>query len=518
MNYPRNTVAAAMSQRMANAVKVSDIWGGIIVNVKESPYLAKGDGVTDDTAAIQAAIDAVEDGVIVFPDTGSSYRISTIKIYRKGSETSSLSLVFQGRGLASTVGAGNVAVDIQSCKRLYIQGLILTGGDTAIKGLWDSNFKNCQLHNTAFGGTTSDVSNYFSEHYWNHFERVRFGELSFALRTDSEQHYTNQNTFISCIAEGVAITGNDTGQFQGNAWISGELRQNFTVDTACSNLVPNGLTILSTYLDQSNTEVDLYNFEISQLGISPEVNGFSLDGQKLSASGSTQQLSQYGPKSGRRIPASGVNFIKNGDLSEYMAGETIGTEPIRYNTTVEIVAGDGLSGKFFRGTGTGSFGTVGFRSVALPLPGTYTATAIFRRPSAGSYNVRFKKNSTEAYGVLGQESPIKDEWIIGSYTFKADAGDIATIEFYLVAAYSGTVIDVAYCGVSLGGHGLICLPTAEAAKNQNKVRWRSAAPTTGTWAVGDIIYNTAPTAGGKIGWVCVTADPLTWKTFGAIDS
>jgi hypothetical protein len=45
----------------------------------------------------------------------------------------------------------------------------------------------------------------------------------------------------------------------------------------------------------------------------------------------------------------------------------------------------------------------------------------------------------------------------------------------------------------------------------------TAAPTTGANVVGNIVWNTAPTAGGNIGWVCVTAGtPGTWKTFGAI--
>lgn len=45
----------------------------------------------------------------------------------------------------------------------------------------------------------------------------------------------------------------------------------------------------------------------------------------------------------------------------------------------------------------------------------------------------------------------------------------------------------------------------------------SAAPTTGTWAVGDIVYNDTPTSGGYIGWVCTAAGtPGTWKTFGLI--
>lgn len=40
-------------------------------------------------------------------------------------------------------------------------------------------------------------------------------------------------------------------------------------------------------------------------------------------------------------------------------------------------------------------------------------------------------------------------------------------------------------------------------------------PTTGTWARGDICWNTTPSAGGAVGWVCVTAGtPGTWKIFG----
>lgn len=47
----------------------------------------------------------------------------------------------------------------------------------------------------------------------------------------------------------------------------------------------------------------------------------------------------------------------------------------------------------------------------------------------------------------------------------------------------------------------------------------TAAPTTGTWALGDIVWSTAPAAGGYIGWVCTAAGtPGTWKTFGAISA
>ena len=51
----------------------------------------------------------------------------------------------------------------------------------------------------------------------------------------------------------------------------------------------------------------------------------------------------------------------------------------------------------------------------------------------------------------------------------------------------------------------------------NRVLYGTAAPTSGTYGVGDITYAVTPAAGGFIGWVCTAAGtPGTWKTFGAI--
>jgi hypothetical protein len=46
----------------------------------------------------------------------------------------------------------------------------------------------------------------------------------------------------------------------------------------------------------------------------------------------------------------------------------------------------------------------------------------------------------------------------------------------------------------------------------DRVTRAAAAPTTGTWAVGDVVWNATPSAAGAPGWVCVTAGtPGTWK-------
>ncbi len=50
----------------------------------------------------------------------------------------------------------------------------------------------------------------------------------------------------------------------------------------------------------------------------------------------------------------------------------------------------------------------------------------------------------------------------------------------------------------------------------------TAAPTSGEWAQGDIIYNREPSPGGKLGWVCTTGGvagvDAVFKPFGAIDA
>lgn len=52
-----------------------------------------------------------------------------------------------------------------------------------------------------------------------------------------------------------------------------------------------------------------------------------------------------------------------------------------------------------------------------------------------------------------------------------------------------------------------------------RARYTVSAGPVETWSLGDRVWNQTPTAGGYIGWVCVTAGtPGTWKGFGVIQS
>ena len=66
----------------------------------------------------------------------------------------------------------------------------------------------------------------------------------------------------------------------------------------------------------------------------------------------------------------------------------------------------------------------------------------------------------------------------------------------------------------------VSLSTSGAVKFQNKkFEVGSAAPVTGSYTVGDIIWNSAPSANQSIGWVCVaTGSPGQWKSFGTISN
>jgi hypothetical protein len=64
-----------------------------------------------------------------------------------------------------------------------------------------------------------------------------------------------------------------------------------------------------------------------------------------------------------------------------------------------------------------------------------------------------------------------------------------------------------------GGTGLN-LETTELGLDNKDIKYGSAAPTTGTYTAGDIVFDSSPTAGSYVGWICVTGgSPGTWKRF-----
>jgi hypothetical protein len=85
---------------------------------------------------------------------------------------------------------------------------------------------------------------------------------------------------------------------------------------------------------------------------------------------------------------------------------------------------------------------------------------------------------------------------------------------------NATVTNVTGTDVTIGWDGSITFYTNPYAQSNFKklgVEYVTAAPASGTYYKGHIVYNNAPASAGYIGWVCVTdGAPGTWKTFGLI--
>jgi len=153
-----------------------------------------------------------------------------------------------------------------------------------------------------------------------------------------------------------------------------------------------------------------------------------------------------------------------------------------------------------------------------------------------------------ACGIVAQQNTS----IIGNFIFNAGRSTSATRRQGIIAASDSIVIGNTVQSINNTSYGIRCsdnpctmrdnqlLGTFTAGKayvgfrgavstgivlNQDRIEmngplgtitiWDTTTPATGYWIQGDIVYNTAPAAGGFIGWVCVST-PSTWKTWGAI--
>lgn len=96
-----------------------------------------------------------------------------------------------------------------------------------------------------------------------------------------------------------------------------------------------------------------------------------------------------------------------------------------------------------------------------------------------------------------------------------DDGVLAsTSSAFYVAALAQLILQVNSVDIAHITSTALTMQTDKAIVGSN-----SAAPTTGTHARGEIVFNSAPSAAGKVGWVCTTAgSPGTWKPFGVIDA
>jgi hypothetical protein len=126
-------------------------------------------------------------------------------------------------------------------------------------------------------------------------------------------------------------------------------------------------------------------------------------------------------------------------------------------------------------------------------------------------NTVFADNGLMVYGIFfgsGDQatSTWRDNRVDGATSYGARLINGAAVREWRNNNFQGTTGPVLYW------------PTTGIGR-RGREEFGTAAPTAGGYLVGDVVWNTAPIAGGAMGWVCTTAGaPGTWKTFGAISA
>jgi hypothetical protein len=395
---------------------------GAPVNVKD--FGATGDGATDDTAAIQAAINYCTNlsnrkQTLYFPanNAGSVYKITA-------------PLVISGR--LNIVGDGPFST--------IIQAVGFTSGQYIL------DFNNLAADNVQFGGVQN-------------IKLTSNNSLPIGMRIKNVSYMVNKNVYLSGLLKGIYITG-----------------------TIC----------YSNFFEQITTySITDYGMQMDAFtgGGQYTFNGCTFAGNigfYLTATAATDTLAFYN-----------CNFEQCVSNDAYIAGTV-----------------NGLTFSGCRSEGLNGSQSLLIEPAATQLVSGISITGCFWATDAGnSYPVYISgAGSVKGFAITGN---------VGAYTAGlAFVGINGAGESGVIA---GNYFQDAPTAVSTPRAGIVVFNNSNSSGpltdyNGVVATGRAAsAPATGTYAVGSTIYNTAPTSGGYIGFVCTVAGtPGTWKTFGLI--
>lgn len=428
-----------------------------VLPVNPMDFGVKADGSTDDTTALQAAIDACDDGAVLLLPAGTI-------IFDQITIDNGISLVGLGRRatILKTTCTSGTAIDIKNgdtnnLKRtlsgFYLQG---NGGTEAC---------DLGISFTDSSSTTGYVT----------MEQVQVGDLAGTSSVGIAFDEVNDLAMTGCFFE-----GNGTGM-------------QLTWGTYDAGLVV-----------------------ANNCGFSGDV-GLDIDGSASTTKGFDSAVFNgsyfYGITAAERIAKTGglVTGIQHNGCHYEMSGDATADSAfvqIYDDETAAIPYTRSLSWRNMRATNLDS--------------GVCGAVFEFLNRDTPSAGPLFRSIEIDGLMLSGMDA--------GAYVLKRGTS-LATFRGCRASNLSGswpTVADFTTWtddATTVGGWTLHAFPDTGgyfdmqgALKVMGKrVTAASAAPTVGTWAVGDRVYHTAPTAGGYIGWVCTTAgSPGTWNTFGAV--
>jgi hypothetical protein len=538
-----------------------------IVSVKD--FGAVGDGVTNDTAAIQAAIDYANTNskLLVFPT--ASYAVTSLTTYSYSKIDGQNSTLIQISGTNPLINQTIETVyQFQTCNKYVISNLLLYRNTltTSTIGFYSTSpalvLSNVRAEgfDVGFKLQACQFSSFYSIKCWrcnvglyviskavggggnsNSFYDYQAVGCQVGILLSNESEFPHHSLYFrnpSTLANGVcavATFGTTNVIFDGGAnEANGEgPNSTYTID---------GLTVKTSSYYFKNSSVSIINTFIAEANIAPaiicesstvltlaEVYGY---GAVFSAGVVTCDATSYVVNGGTTNLQSSVGVSVKGAVMTAAVTSTLQLgPPIVYETTnlpntcVSPAGGDFLDANGTASSGYGQDSTYGF----------YTY-AIFGTNGAGRmrFNVPVAANndlSLVSFLVRASVDTILDcrftDSTLGATSTNLFAGRwyrvtwvcsnalISNSGMNLKTTTTGAQLDVCkfqqFSGSPNNSNTISVLNAMLAGAYNPKIKALkqfyevTAAPTIGTWVKGDIVYNSNPTPSGNIGWVCTTS-------------
>jgi len=518
---------------------------GAPINVRD--YGAKGDGVTDDTAAIQAALDSLSEGeTLTFPS--AVYAVNGALVI----SGSSLGIHFDnckffvgdtGASATTVSGAtGKVGFHFKSCSKLQITGsaIFIGQGTSGVTSLLGVLFDTCsdvlcpaemRFETMAIGRTISSCTRCsFGNAHGNDMNGLQPFESpptnnAGSVETVSGTSYSSFGTVIGFNNEkptrylSISSTGGDNAYCSfGDTVCDGVdvspttpqvLHLRSAVDCSFGAVIGTGVSQILAIQQYSGDE----GKSVNRCYVSSVVGSTV---SSASSSDTAIEMSTTSTETLGTVDIGSVNVTCNGEYG------ILCTNGVLNIGTVSITNNAGRPVWCSSSSGVGNV-RLNIDSLTIEENNTSnSAVNIGQGVSFTASNISILKGpaSTTTSAVIYQSGSGSGGFLparIGTimYEKNGSAGD------YQYLVYDGTntwenwaIYDI--IGTGSFNQGFFVSNSTDVHRGKY---YGNSAPSSGTFTANSILYDRTPSASGFIGWTCVTGgNPGTWKTFGAISA